>query len=328
MIDLHLHLDGSLPIKTVLHLARVQKIILPSDDEKILKSYLSVSREAKSLNDYLKCFDLPLSLLQNGSAVECAVFELLRELSGQGIIYSEIRFAPQLHTKKGCIQEEIINSAIKGLESAENEFNIIAKLILCTMRGGSFEDNALTVRLAAEFLQNGVCAVDLAGAEAIYKTELYRDIFLLAQKLSVPFTIHAGEADGAESVRSAVNFGARRIGHGVAAINDKALMDEIKSKSISIECCLTSNLQTKAVQSLSEHPLKKFIDFGILATVNTDNMTVSDTTIKNELALAHEIAPEISAGKLIMNAADSAFLSEKERTELKLRLAAVMPLNS
>lgn len=327
MVDLHLHLDGSLTAQTVLHLAKVQKIILPTDDTKTLKRYLSVSCDVNSLNDYLKCFDLPLSLLQTDGAVEYAVFELLRTLAEQGIIYSEIRFAPQLHTKKSCTQESIIKAAIKGMNQAQKEFDITAKLILCTMRGGSFEDNALTVNLAAQFLQSGVCAVDLAGAEAVYKTELYRDIFLLAQKLSVPFTIHAGEADGAQSVRTAVGFGARRIGHGVAAISDKALLDEMKSKNIAIECCLTSNLQTKAVKNLKEHPLKKFIEMGLLATVNTDNMTVSDTTIKNELVLVREIAPKITTEKLMINAADSAFLSEGERGKLKSRLAALMQSN-
>lgn len=321
MIDLHLHLDGSLPIKTVIELAEIQNIALPANDEETLKKYLAVSPTAQSLNDYLKCFDLPLELLQSCAAVEFAVYELICELTKQGIVYSEIRFAPQLHTKNGQTQRDIIESAIKGLEKAESDFNTKSNLILCTMRGGEEEENLLTVRLAAEYLGSGVCAVDLAGAEALYKTELYRNVFELAAELCVPFTIHAGEADGAQSVKTAVDFGARRIGHGVASANDSELLEEIKRRNISIECCLTSNLQTKAVSSLTQHPIKEFLRLGINATVNTDNMMVSDTTIEKEFSLLSAVAPDASRERLLQNAVNAAFLSDKEKAEVMRRMS-------
>lgn len=323
MIDLHLHLDGSLPIKTVLKLAKLQNIALPGEDEATLRKYLAVSPSAKSLNDYLRCFDLPLMLLQSCEAVKIALYELICELKEQGIIYSEIRFAPQLHTKCGCTQREIIEAAITGLDKAQKDFNTKSNLILCAMRGGSEEDNLLTVSLAAEYLGNGVCAVDLAGAEALYKTELYRNVFSLAARLCVPFTIHAGEADGVQSVKTAVEFGARRIGHGVAAVDDDELLDEIKRKNISIECCLTSNLQTKAVSKLENHPIKDFLRLGINATINTDNMTVSDTTVEKELSLLSDIAPEISRKTLMRNAVNAAFLSDNEREELMRKMSSL-----
>lgn len=323
MIDLHLHLDGSLPIKTVLKLAKLQNIALPGEDEATLRKYLAVSPSAKSLNDYLRCFDLPLILLQSCEAVKIALYELICELKEQGIIYSEIRFAPQLHTKCGCTQREIIEAAITGLDKAQKDFNTKSNLILCAMRGGSEEDNLLTVSLAAEYLGNGVCAVDLAGAEALYKTELYRNVFSLSARLCVPFTIHAGEADGVQSVKTAIEFGARRIGHGVAAVDDDELLDEIKRKNISIECCLTSNLQTKAVSKLENHPIKDFLRLGINATINTDNMTVSDTTVEKELSLLSDIAPEISRKTLMRNAVNAAFLSDNEREELMRRMSSL-----
>ena len=323
MIDLHLHLDGSLPIKTVLKLAKLQNIALPGEDEATLRKYLAVSPSAKSLNDYLRCFDLPLMLLQSCEAVKIALYELICELKEQGIIYSEIRFAPQLHTKCGCTQREIIEAAITGLDKAQKDFNTKSNLILCAMRGGSEEDNLLTVALAAEYLGNGVCAVDLAGAEALYKTELYRNVFSLAARLCVPFAIHAGEADGVQSVKTAIEFGARRIGHGVAAVDDDELLDEIKRKNISIECCLTSNLQTKAVSKLENHPIKDFLRLGINATINTDNMTVSDTTVEKELSLLSDIAPEISRKTLMRNAVNAAFLSDNEREELMRRMSSL-----
>lgn len=323
MIDLHLHLDGSLPVKTVLKLAKLQNIALPGEDEATLRKYLAVSPSAKSLNDYLRCFDLPLMLLQSCETVKIALYELICELKEQGIIYSEIRFAPQLHTKCGCTQREIIEAAITGLDKAQKDFNTKSNLILCAMRGGSEEDNLLTVSLAAEYLGNGVCAVDLAGAEALYKTELYRNVFSLSARLCVPFTIHAGEADGVQSVKTAIEFGARRIGHGVAAVDDDKLLDEIKRKNISIECCLTSNLQTKAVSKLENHPIKDFLRLGINATINTDNMTVSDTTVEKELSLLSDIAPEISRKTLMRNAVNAAFLSDNEREELMRKMSSL-----
>lgn len=320
MIDLHLHLDGSLPIRTVSKLAKIQRITLPESDDAQIKKLLSVNEKVQSLNDYLKCFDLPLSLLQSRESVELAVYELLEELAIQGLVYAEIRFAPQLHTKNGATQQEIIESAISGLVMAQNQFPIKSNLILCLMRGGSEEANRETVLLAEKYLGCGVCAIDLAGAEALYKTAIYKELFSFARSLGVPFTIHAGEADTAQSVRDAVSFGARRIGHGVAAVDDGELLCEMREKNISIECCLKSNLQTKAVDELINHPIKRFLEFGINATINTDNMTVSDTTIKNEITLFKAVMPEVSPQALLDNAINSAFLSQDERAELKRRL--------
>lgn len=320
MIDLHLHLDGSLPIRTVSKLAKIQRITLPESDDAQIKKLLSVNEKVQSLNDYLKCFDLPLSLLQSRESVELAVYELLEELAIQGLVYAEIRFAPQLHTKNGATQQEIIESAISGLVMAQNQFPIKSNLILCLMRGGSEEANRETVLLAEKYLGCGVCAIDLAGAEVLYKTAIYKELFSFARSLGVPFTIHAGEADTAQSVRDAVSFGARRIGHGVAAVDDGELLCEMREKNISIECCLKSNLQTKAVDELINHPIKRFLEFGINATINTDNMTVSDTTIKNEITLFKAVMPEVSPQALLDNAINSAFLSQDERAELKRRL--------
>lgn len=316
MIDLHLHLDGSLSVDTVYALAKKQGISLPFEKPEQLKAALTAGVKTTSLNEYLRCFELPLKLLQTQSSVEYAVYELVRELAAQGIIYSEIRFAPQLHTKNGCTQNEIIKAAIRGVKRGESDFKTKTNLILCAMRGGSKDANMQTVRLAAEFLGGKVCAVDLAGAEALYSTGDYQKLFELAAKLNLPFTIHAGEAAGADSVRAAVDFGASRIGHAVAAVEDEQLLREIKARDISIECCLTSNLQTGAVRNIANHPIKRFLQLGINATINTDNMTVSDTNIKRELEMFKSIMPEFSNEKLMMNSISSAFLKEEEKQSL------------
>ena len=155
-------------------------------------------------------------------------------------------------------------------------------MLLCCMRGRSKEENLLTIEAAAEYRGKGVVGVDLAGAEALYPTENYRDIFSLASKMGLNITIHAGEAAGAESVKAALDFGAKRIGHGVAAARSEGLLDRIKSEDVLIEVCPTSNLQTGAVPSIAAHPLALFQERGIPFALCSDNMTVSDTSVLRE----------------------------------------------
>ena len=280
MIDLHLHFDGSLLARTVLELAKEQGIALPSEEPDELKLFLAAPADCGSLNEYLEKFDLPLLVLQTREAIRKGMYTLVSSLKEQGMLYAEIRFAPQLHTKKGLTQEQVVKAALQGLQEAAAGSFFKAKLILCCMRGAdNREENLLTVRTAAAFLGRGVAALDLAGAEALYPTADYGEVFSLAKELSVPFTIHAGEADGPESIRAALRMGASRIGHGVRAGEDPELLEELKEKQIPLEMCPSSNVQTKAVPSLSEHPVLSYLRRGLLVTVNTDNMTVSDTTM-------------------------------------------------
>ena len=320
MIDLHLHFDGSLLARTVLELAKEQGIALPSEEPDELKLFLAAPADCGSLNEYLEKFDLPLLVLQTREAIRKGMYTLVSSLKEQGMLYAEIRFAPQLHTKKGLTQEQVVKAALQGLQEAAAGSFFKAKLILCCMRGAdNREENLLTVRTAAAFLGRGVAALDLAGAEALYPTADYGEVFALAKELSVPFTIHAGEADGPESIRAALRMGASRIGHGVRAGEDPELLEELKERQIPLEMCPSSNVQTKAVPSLSEHPVLSYLRRGLLVTVNTDNMTVSDTTIEREFRLLKEelgMTPE-ERRQLLLNAADAAFLTAEERWRLK-----------
>ena len=320
MIDLHLHFDGSLLARTVLELAKEQGIALPSEEPDELKLFLAAPADCGSLNEYLEKFDLPLLVLQTREAIRKGMYTLVSSLKEQGMLYAEIRFAPQLHTKKGLTQEQVVKAALQGLQEAAAGSFFKAKLILCCMRGAdNREENLLTVRTAAAFLGRGVAALDLAGSEALYPTADYGEVFSLAKELSVPFTIHAGEADGPESIRAALRMGASRIGHGVRAGEDPELLEELKEKQIPLEMCPSSNVQTKAVPSLSEHPVLSYLRRGLLVTVNTDNMTVSDTTIEREFRLLKEelgMTPE-ERRQLLLNAADAAFLTAEERWRLR-----------
>lgn len=287
MIDLHLHLDGSMRAKTILDLANQQNINLPVYSEKELNNYLRVPENCQSLNEYLERFDLPLKVLQVPEAIERVTFELIEDLAVMGLEYAEIRFAPQLSTKNGLSQMEVVKYAVNGLKSALKKYtNIDCGLILCCMRNkDNYKDNLETVETAREYIGNGVCAIDLAGDEFNFKTKDFENLFKKAKDYFIPFTIHAGEADGPESINAALNFGAKRIGHGVNSIQDKNLLNRLIDNKIVLEMCVTSNIHTKCIKNEFSHPIRNYFDMGIMVTVNTDNMTVSNTTLIKEYEL-------------------------------------------
>lgn len=278
MINLHLHLDGSLNKEDIEYLAKIGNVSLPEGYEKTL----SVDNSCPDLLTYLKCFEVPLLVLQTEELITLAVKRLISNLVKQDYIYAEIRFAPQLHTKQGLNQEQVVKAAIKGLRGT----SIPVNLILCAMRNnGSQKENIETCHLVSKYLNQGVVALDLAGAEGLYKTASFTELFSLAKKLNVPFTIHAGESDDYTSVVSALDFGASRIGHGVRSIESPELVELLVKRQIPLELCPTSNIQTKAVPSFKDFPLRYYIDKGVLVTINTDDDAVSGVTLISEYNL-------------------------------------------
>lgn len=314
LIDLHLHLDGSLSVKTVKELAAMQNIEIPEKEEELLK-LLRVNEDCKDLTEYLEKFAFPCMLLQSKEAVAVSVYNLQEELKEQGLIHAEIRFAPQLHTNKGLSQREVIEAAIKGLEKSD----FSAQLILCCMRGNdNREQNLETVKLAKDYLGKGVCAVDIAGAEALFPTENFEELFALAKELEIPYTIHAGEAAGPESVYKALEFGTKRLGHGVRSLEDPALIEKIVKENITLELCPTSNLHTCMFPCMEEYPICKLMEAGVKVTVNTDNMTVSNISLAKEygkLIAAFGLTDEEIKG-FAKNAVYACFADEKTKAEL------------
>lgn len=313
MLDLHLHLDGSLSPPLVRELARMQGLPLPAEPERALRA----PEDCADLNEYLQCFDLPLTLLQSAEALEMAARGLCEELRKQGLCYAEIRFAPQLHTRKGLTQRQAADAVCRGVQAS----GFPAQIILCCMRGGADPVNRETLEVAAACMGAGVCACDLAGAEALYPTEQYAGLFARARSMQIPFTIHAGEAAGPASIRAALEMGASRIGHGVRAGEDDALLEELAVREVPLELCFTSNLQTRAVPSPEAFPLREYLRRGLCCTVNTDNMTVSGTSLAEEYA---KLATLGLTGEekvtLLLHAAQAAFLPEEKRRELVSRI--------
>ena len=326
LVDLHLHLDGSLTPDDIVHMAAMEGVEVPNNLNE-LRENLTCPVHCESLNSYLKCFRLAGSVMQSHETMAYAMESLVKRLDQQGLIYAEIRYAPQKHLRKGLTQDEVVRASLKGLEKgmAESSNGIRANIILSCMRGET--NNALneeTVRLTKKYLGHGVCGTDLAGAEALYPTSEYSELFAIARELGVPFTIHAGEADGVNSMQLAIEYGARRIGHGIRAYNDEATKAMLRDRDICLECCPTSNMQTKAlegVNELSQYPLQRFLDDAIAICINTDNMTVSDTTVANELQQLHEagILNEKQASTMLQNAIEYAFITDAEKAELKIK---------
>lgn len=292
MTELHLHLDGSLSPEWVLREAEKQHIVLPikTDNPADLLPYLQVDGlHCNSLNEYLEKFHLPCSLLQTQDALESAVYDLLRRLSMLGVTAAEIRFAPLLHVNNGLSMEAVVEAALSGLAMARRDLPLEAGLIGCCMRiPGKERENLETIRLCRSYRGKGMLAADLAGAEALYPNEQFEEIFSYARTLSVPFTFHAGEASGSASIWSALRMGASRIGHGVHCIEDEALVEYLIEHQIPLEMCPTSNVQTKAVPSVEAHPILNLLSKGVMVTVNSDNMTVSGTDLKQEYRLLEE----------------------------------------
>ncbi|MDO4626508.1 MAG: adenosine deaminase [Pasteurellaceae bacterium] len=329
IIDLHLHLDGSLSPEWMIEWAEKQQIKLPTTQVDQLWQYISVPQDCSSLNDYLRCFDLPISLLQTPEALTSAVKDLLIRLDKQGLVYAEIRFAPQFHTQQKMSQQDAIEAALLGLQqglSATRLFN--AKLILCCMRGEDNQaENLTTVELTPQYLAQGVAGLDLAGAEALYATENFAPIFNQAKKLNVPFTLHAGEAAGAESVQNALKFEPNRIGHGIRSYESKEVMAQLASKRIPLEMCPCSNLQTKTIRHLQDYPLRHYLQHQIVATINTDNMTVSNTKLAQEFQLLESDyqLTQAEAQQLLRNAIEAAFLTKVEKIALRKQIQQRYP---
>ena len=316
--DLHLHLDGSLSIQAARKLAKLQNITLDMSDEE-LRKLLQVDEGCQDLNQYLEKFDFPGKLLQTSVGITESIKILAQELKDLGFIYAEIRYAPQKHCIEGLTQREVIEASIKGKQEAA----LPISLILCCMRGDdNHEENLETVRLATEYLDKGVAAIDLAGAEALFPTSGFADLFELAKSNNVPFTIHAGEADGPESVKVALDYGTKRIGHGVKSADDSSLMQRLADEGITLECCPTSNLNTAIFQNISQYPFRLFLDNKVKFTINSDNMAVSATNVIQEFQLLNDCF-RLTNGEvkqLLENSIDASFASESLKEELRLKV--------
>lgn len=280
--DLHCHLDGSLSESCIRRLAEEAGISL---DGCQLEKELRAEEDCKSLSEYLTKFDLPLRCLASEKSFTEAVKDVMKTAAQEHVVYLEIRFAPMLSVTENLTANKIIEASIKGLKEGESLYGIRGNLILCGMRHQPVESNTKLAEIAADYHGYGVCALDLAGDEAAFPVKQQAEMFRKAKELGIPFTIHAGECGSTQSVWDAIELGASRIGHGIAAAKDETLMRYCADHKIPFEMCPVSNLQTKAVRTMEEYPFLRFLEAGIPVTINTDNRTVSNTSMTKELEL-------------------------------------------
>ncbi len=213
--DLHCHLDGSLRIGTILDLAAQQKVVLPADDPDRLFKHIYAGDVCGSLEDYLKAFDVTLSVLQTEEALFRAAYELAQDCARENVGYIEVRYSPMLHTQRGLPLTEIVEAVIQGLRRAEIDFGVRSGVILCGIRSISPEASLRMAELCVAFKNRGVIGFDLAGAEYNYPAKDHKQAFQLILNNNVNCTAHAGEAYGPESIAQAIHYcGAHRIGHG------------------------------------------------------------------------------------------------------------------
>lgn len=317
--DLHLHLDGSLRPRTVWELAQDQGVRLPAKSPGDLAKKLVAGPQVKSLGDYLKTFDITLSVLQVPGALERVSYELAEDCAAENVRHMEVRYSPILHQQRGLKLPAILEPVLAGLKRAERDFRMSTGVIICGMRNISPTRSYALAKLAVEYRDEGVVAFDLAGEEKDYPARDHRRAFRFIADHNLASTVHAGEGFGPPSIAQALHdCGAHRIGHGTRLREDPELLHYVNDHRIPLEVCLTSNVQTRTVKSLKDHPFRQYLDQGLRVTLNTDNRTVSNTTLTREYSLAartFRLSP-YQVKRIAVSGFKSAFLPYAEKARL------------
>lgn len=316
--ELHCHLDGSLRPETMLELARESGISMPAPDADSLREHMIV-RDARNLEEYLERFEITLSVMQTAPALERIAYELAEDAANDGVRYIEMRYAPVLNVRGGLSLEQAVEAPLRGLERAERELGVRGRVIICALRAMSPAVSHELAELAVAYKHRGVVGFDLAGGEQGHPARLHARAFEYARCHDLACTCHAGEGDGADSVRQAVHVcGANRVGHATRLIEDTELTDYCNDHRITLEICLTSNVQTHAAPSYAAHPFREYFNRGLNVVLNTDNRLMSGVTLTDEYVHAAESLDfsfdELS--RVALNGFESCFLPYEERQRL------------
>ncbi|MCF6440978.1 adenosine deaminase [Pseudoalteromonas luteoviolacea] len=319
LLDLHRHLDGNVRAETILDLGQKFNMPLPAHDVEGLRPHVQVLDNAPNLMAFLAKLDWGVKVLGDYDACRRIAVENVEDAIAQNMDYTELRFSPYYMAKTHNLHPQgVVEAVVDGIKSASAERDIKVNLIGIMSRTFGVEKCQYELDALLAF-KNDLVAIDLAGDEIGFPGELFIDHFKQVRDAYLGATIHAGEAKGASSIWQAIQeLGATRIGHGVKAIEDPKLMDYLRDNRIGIESCLTSNLQTSTVASIETHPLKQFLDHGILATINTDDPAVQGVELDNEFEKAAPLAglSESDIIKAQHNAIEIAFLSDADKQVL------------
>lgn len=328
---LHDHLDGGLRPATVVDIAgQIGYDGLPTNDVNELATWFRTRSHSGSLERYLEPFSHTVAVMQTPDALHRVAYECVQDLAGDSVVYAEVRFAPELHIDRGLSFDEIVESVLAGFADGEKAAAaagrpIVVRLLVTAMRHAAVSREI--AELAIRFRDKGVVGFDIAGAEAGNPPTRHLDAFEYMRDHNARFTIHAGEAFGLPSIHEAIAFcGADRLGHGVRIADDIEVLADgqvrlgrlasiLRDKRIPLELCPSSNVQTGAVNSISEHPFDLLARARFRVTVNTDNRLMSDTTMSLEM---HRLVQAFGYGwsdleRFTINAMKSAFIPFDER---------------
>ena len=323
-VELHCHLDGSLRVPTILDLAKKDKVTLTTSSSEELSKLLVIGKTRGSLEDYIKRFDITLSVMQTPQALSRTAYELIEDVAKENVRYIEIRYSPILHTGKGMTMGESVEAVRNGLKRGQKDFGVKSGIIVCGIRNISAAASLKLADLTVRYKNKGVVGFDLAGSEENFPAKDHQEAFYMILNNNINATIHAGEAYGPSSIHQAIHHcGAHRIGHGTRLKENKDLMNYVNDHRITLEICLTSNWQTRSIRSLKYHPLKYYYDQGIRVTINTDNRLMSGTTLTKEFLLAHKLFgfKLHDFREMIIMAMKSAFIPYAERKQLIRKIA-------
>jgi adenosine deaminase len=317
--EIHCHLDGCLRPRTVLELADAQGIKLPTRKLPQLTRLLQAGKRTRNLADYLKIFDITLSVMQERDALYRVAYELAEDAAAENIRHLEVRYSPILHRRRKLSFEDIVDPVIAGLADAGRRLNLSTGVIICGIRSLNPRYSVALAELAVAYKGRGVLAFDLAGQEKDYPAKAHRRAFEIVLSENINSTVHAGEAFGPASISQALHHcGAHRIGHGTRLLEDKDLMRYVNDHRIPLEVCLSSNVQTRTVRSLREHPFHFYFKQGLRVTLNTDSRLISATTVSDEIALAaraFRLSP-YEVKRVIINGFKSAFLPYTQKARM------------
>lgn len=283
-VELHCHLDGSLSLATIRRLAEMADLALPENDMD-LKDLVTAPARTESLMDYLKVFDVIRPLLQTKEALQLAAYDVASQAAAENVLYTEIRYAPELSMDQGLTALETLEAVLDGLEAARQDFGIVAKVLVCGLKQSPADMTQEIFQKVAVLSERGLAGFDFAGNEADYPTENLLETIQKTKQLGLPMTFHAGECGCVANICQALALGIKRIGHATALSGQADAIARFVEQGATVEMCLTSNLQTGAAKSLADFPYQELYDAGAKITINTDNRTVSDTNLTKEYGL-------------------------------------------
>jgi adenosine deaminase len=324
--DLHRHLEGSLRLATLAEIAREHGVDLPAYSIEDLRPYVQITDDPPDFHRFLEKFRLLRRFYKTPEAVARVAYEAVADAAADHVKYLELRFNPAaLARTQGFPFEEVTDWVIEAVRRAEQDTGITVRLITTIVRHEELDIAQRVARLSIERCDGGISGIDLAGDEVNFDAKPFIPIFMAAREAGLGITIHAGEAAGAENVRQAVlEMGATRIGHGVRSIENSEVIKLLRDRGITLEVCLTSNLQTGVMHNFSHHPLRDLYMLGVSVTLNTDDPSVSDTTLTDEYLVAM-MAAGIRIGQLramCANALRAAFMPEANRRTLEQQMLA------